>query len=93
MENVIVRSISVVKWLSFKCIHTVVKSNIEFFLFIIGRGGSWMARPGQIQKNKTNMNILRQEKLIAEKKKEIEARMAERAKLNAQTTSKPVPSR
>ncbi|XP_037537635.1 SURP and G-patch domain-containing protein 1 [Nematolebias whitei] len=57
-----------------------------------GRGGSWTARPGQIQKNKMNMNILRQEKLIAQKKKEIEARMAEQAKLKAQTTSKPVPS-
>lgn len=52
-----------------------------------------MCKPGQIQKNKMNMNILRQEKLIAQKKKEIEARMAEQAKLNVQTTSKPVPSR
>uniref|UniRef100_A0A3Q3AAJ7 SURP and G-patch domain containing 1 n=1 Tax=Kryptolebias marmoratus TaxID=37003 RepID=A0A3Q3AAJ7_KRYMA len=38
---------------------------------------SWMSKPGQPQKNKMNMNILRQEKLIAQKKKEIEARMAE----------------
>uniref|UniRef100_A0A1A7WXM6 SURP and G patch domain containing 1 n=1 Tax=Iconisemion striatum TaxID=60296 RepID=A0A1A7WXM6_9TELE len=56
-----------------------------------GRGG-WMSRPGQPQKNKMNMNILRQEKLIAQKKKEIEARMAEQAKLNVQTPSKPPPS-
>jgi len=47
----------------------------------------------QPQKNKMNMNILRQEKLIAQKKKEIEARMAEQAKMNAQTTSKPLPPR
>nr|XP_015812641.2 SURP and G-patch domain-containing protein 1 [Nothobranchius furzeri] len=56
-----------------------------------GRGG-WMSRPAQPQKNKMNMNILRQEKLIAQKKKEIEARMAEQAKLNVQTPSKPPPS-
>ncbi|MED6250893.1 hypothetical protein ATANTOWER_014430 [Ataeniobius toweri] len=55
-----------------------------------GRGG-WMSRPPQQQKNKMNMNILRQEKLIAQKKKEIEERMAEQAKLNAQTTSKSLP--
>ncbi|XP_012730088.2 SURP and G-patch domain-containing protein 1 isoform X2 [Fundulus heteroclitus] len=55
-----------------------------------GRGG-WMSRPAQQQKNKMNMNILRQEKLIAQKKKEIEERMAEQAKLNAQTTSKSLP--
>ncbi|KAM4552517.1 SURP and G-patch domain-containing protein 1 [Odontesthes bonariensis] len=55
-----------------------------------GRGG-WRSKPVQPQKNKMNMNILRQEKLIAQKKKEIEARMAEQAKMNAQTTSKPLP--
>ncbi|XP_040911093.1 SURP and G-patch domain-containing protein 1 [Toxotes jaculatrix] len=55
-----------------------------------GRGG-WKSKPGQPQKNKMNMNILRQEKLIAQKKKEIEARMAEQAKMNVQTTSKPQP--
>ncbi|XP_035489662.1 SURP and G-patch domain-containing protein 1 isoform X2 [Scophthalmus maximus] len=38
-----------------------------------------------------NMNILRQETLIAQKKKEIEARMAEQAKMTVQTTSKPLP--
>uniref|UniRef100_A0A3B5BN77 SURP and G-patch domain containing 1 n=1 Tax=Stegastes partitus TaxID=144197 RepID=A0A3B5BN77_9TELE len=42
------------------------------------------------QKSKMNMNILRQEKLIAQKKKEIEARMAEQAKMNAQSTAKPL---
>lgn len=40
-----------------------------------------------------NMTILRQEKLIAQKKKEIEERMAEQAKMNVQTTSKPLPER
>ncbi|XP_032387784.1 SURP and G-patch domain-containing protein 1 [Etheostoma spectabile] len=55
-----------------------------------GRGG-WKSKPIQPQKNKMNMNILRQEKLIAQKKKEIEARMAEQAKLNMQTPSKPLP--
>ncbi|XP_022611086.1 SURP and G-patch domain-containing protein 1 isoform X3 [Seriola dumerili] len=55
-----------------------------------GRGG-WKSKPAQPQKNKMNMNILRQEKLIAQKKKEIEARMAEQAKVNVQTTSKPLP--
>lgn len=52
-----------------------------------------MSKPGQQQKNKMNMNILRQEKLIAQKKKEIEERMAEQAKLNAQTASKSLPPR
>ncbi|XP_010742542.1 SURP and G-patch domain-containing protein 1 isoform X2 [Larimichthys crocea] len=55
-----------------------------------GRGG-WKSKPVQLQKNKMNMNILRQEKLIAQKKKEIEARLAEQAKINVQTTSKPLP--
>lgn len=40
-----------------------------------------------------NMNILRQEKLIAQKKKEIEARLAEQAKTNMKPTNKPEPSR
>lgn len=39
------------------------------------------------------MNILRQEKLIAEKKKEIEARMAEQAKMSAQAVNKHQPPR
>ncbi|CAN9502880.1 unnamed protein product [Ophioblennius macclurei] len=52
----------------------------------------WKFRTVQPQKNKINMNILRQEKLIAQKKKEIEARMAEQAKLNAQTLNKPLPT-
>lgn len=55
-----------------------------------GRGG-WKSKPIQPQKNKMNMNILRQEKLIAQKKKEIEAKMAEQAKINVQATSKPIP--
>ncbi|XP_047446582.1 SURP and G-patch domain-containing protein 1 [Mugil cephalus] len=56
-----------------------------------GRGG-WKSKSVQPQKNKMNMNILRQEKLIAQKKKEIEARMAEQAKMNLQATSKPISS-
>lgn len=40
-----------------------------------------------------NMNILRQEKLIAQKKKEIEARLAEQAKTNVQNTDKLEPPR
>uniref|UniRef100_A0A8C5NC02 SURP and G-patch domain-containing protein 1-like n=1 Tax=Gouania willdenowi TaxID=441366 RepID=A0A8C5NC02_GOUWI len=36
-----------------------------------------------------NLNILRQEKLIAQKKKEIEERMAAQAKMNAQLANKP----
>ncbi|XP_056149053.1 SURP and G-patch domain-containing protein 1 [Lampris incognitus] len=51
-----------------------------------GRGG-WRARP---PKNKMSLNILRQEELIAQKKREIEAKMAEQAKKNAQTPTKPL---
>uniref|UniRef100_UPI0037E7BD60 SURP and G-patch domain-containing protein 1 isoform X2 n=1 Tax=Semicossyphus pulcher TaxID=241346 RepID=UPI0037E7BD60 len=53
--------------------------------------GSWKSKPVLPQKNKMNMNILRQEKLIAQKKKEIEERMAEQAKMNVQNISKPLP--
>ncbi len=62
------------------------------FIFFLGRGG-WKSKTVQPQKNKINMNILRQEKLIAQKKKEIEAKMAQQAKMNVQTTSKPLPQR
>ncbi|XP_053738859.1 SURP and G-patch domain-containing protein 1 [Synchiropus splendidus] len=58
-----------------------------------GRGG-WKSRNSQPQKSKMNMNILRQEALIAQKKKEIEERMAEQAKMNAQaanTNTTPAP--
>ncbi|KAF3699255.1 SURP and G-patch domain-containing protein 1 Splicing factor 4 [Channa argus] len=55
-----------------------------------GRGG-WKSKPVQPQKNKMNMNILRQEKLIAQKKKEIEARLAEQAKKSVQNANKPEP--
>ncbi|XP_011614782.2 SURP and G-patch domain-containing protein 1 isoform X1 [Takifugu rubripes] len=51
--------------------------------------GGWKPRPGQQQKNKSNFSILRQEKLIAEKKKEIEARISEQAKISVQAPSKP----
>ncbi|XP_056277462.1 SURP and G-patch domain-containing protein 1 isoform X2 [Pseudoliparis swirei] len=53
--------------------------------------GVWKSKPVQIPKSKMNLNILRQETLIAQKKKEIEARMAEQAKVNVQTPSKPLP--
>lgn len=46
----------------------------------------------QPQKNKQNMNILRQEKLIAQKKKEIEEKLAQQAKINAQTTNRAIQS-
>ncbi|KAI1891714.1 hypothetical protein AGOR_G00146610 [Albula goreensis] len=53
-----------------------------------GRAG-WKARP--VQKNKMSVNILRQEELIAQKKREIEAKMAEQAKNSSQAPSKPLP--
>ncbi|KAG7273194.1 hypothetical protein CRUP_019321 [Coryphaenoides rupestris] len=56
-----------------------------------GRGGGWKSRPIKTQKNKMSLNIIRQEELIAQKKKEIEAKMAEQAKKNVQTPSKPLP--
>ncbi|XP_057713928.1 SURP and G-patch domain-containing protein 1 [Corythoichthys intestinalis] len=55
-----------------------------------GRGG-WKTKNQNPQKQKMNMNIIRQEQLIAKKKKEIEARMAEQAKINAQTPNKCLP--
>ncbi|KAF7661908.1 hypothetical protein LDENG_00251290 [Lucifuga dentata] len=55
-----------------------------------GRGG-WKSKSIHPQKNKMNLNILRQEELIAQKKKEIEAKMAEQAKKSVQTPSKPSP--
>lgn len=51
--------------------------------------GGWKPRPGQQQKNKSNFSILHQEKLIAEKKREIEARLSEQAKMSVQAPSKP----
>ncbi|KAJ8374555.1 hypothetical protein SKAU_G00051350 [Synaphobranchus kaupii] len=53
-----------------------------------GRAG-WKVRP--VQKNKMSVNILRQEELIAQKKREIEAKMAEQAKNSSQAPSKPLP--
>ncbi|KAJ8387788.1 hypothetical protein AAFF_G00150890 [Aldrovandia affinis] len=53
-----------------------------------GRAG-WKFRP--VQKNKMSVNILRQEELIAQKKREIEAKMAEQAKSSLQAPSKPIP--
>ncbi|XP_055006630.1 SURP and G-patch domain-containing protein 1 [Boleophthalmus pectinirostris] len=41
----------------------------------------------QAQKHKQNMNILRQEKLIAQKKREIEEKLARQAQMNAKTTN------
>ncbi|KAK7945731.1 hypothetical protein WMY93_001459 [Mugilogobius chulae] len=51
-----------------------------------GRGG-WKSKNPQAQKNKQNMNILRQEKLIAQKKREIEEKLARQAQMSAKTTS------
>ncbi|XP_035271362.1 LOW QUALITY PROTEIN: SURP and G-patch domain-containing protein 1 [Anguilla anguilla] len=50
---------------------------------------AWKARP--VQKNKMSVNILRQEELIAQKKREIEAKMAEQAKNSLQAPRKPLP--
>lgn len=61
---------------------------VYFYFYDLARGG-WKPRPGQQQKNKSNFSILRQEKLIAEKKKEIEARLSEQAKMSVQAPSKP----
>lgn len=55
-----------------------------------GRGG-WRSRPVKPQQSKMSLNILRQEELIAQKKREIEAKMAEQAKKSVQTPSKPLP--
>lgn len=52
-----------------------------------------MSKQDQLQKNKRTINIFQQEKLIAEKKKEIEARMAEKARMTSQAASKPVSPR
>ncbi|MGH0156441.1 UNVERIFIED_CONTAM: hypothetical protein FKN15_031505 [Acipenser sinensis] len=41
--------------------------------------------------NKMNINILRQEELIAQKKREIEAKMAQQARTNNQLNQKPLP--
>ncbi|XP_019712442.1 SURP and G-patch domain-containing protein 1 [Hippocampus comes] len=56
-----------------------------------GRGG-WKNKNTQPQKQKMNLNIIRQEQLIAEKKKEIEAKLAEQAKINAQTPNECLPA-
>ncbi|XP_036411997.1 SURP and G-patch domain-containing protein 1 isoform X2 [Colossoma macropomum] len=55
-----------------------------------GRGG-WKNNNNKFaQKSKINV-IMRQEELIAQKKREIEAKMAEQAKQNISTPSKPLP--
>lgn len=66
--------------------------SVCFYFCALARGG-WKPRPGQQQKNKSNFSILRQEKLIAEKKKEIEARLSEQAKMSVQVPSKPLSPR
>uniref|UniRef100_A0AAZ3RZQ8 SURP and G-patch domain-containing protein 1 n=1 Tax=Oncorhynchus tshawytscha TaxID=74940 RepID=A0AAZ3RZQ8_ONCTS len=56
-----------------------------------GRGG-WNNKFRPAQKNRMSVNILRQEELIAQKKREIEAKMAEQAKKKSlQTPNKPLP--
>ena len=63
-----------------------------FFFFPQGRGG-WKNNNNKFaQKSKINV-IMRQEELIAQKKREIEAKMAEQAKRNISTPSKPLPQR
>ncbi|XP_069042000.1 SURP and G-patch domain-containing protein 1 isoform X2 [Lepisosteus oculatus] len=51
-----------------------------------GRSG-WKVKP--VAKNKATMNILRQEELIAQKKREIEAKMANQTKSRAPAPSQP----
>ncbi|KAG7488003.1 hypothetical protein MATL_G00029540 [Megalops atlanticus] len=55
-----------------------------------GARSGWKFRPAQ--KNKMSVNILRQEELIAQKKREIEAKMAEQAKNSSPTPNKPLPA-
>lgn len=51
--------------------------------------GGWKSKSAH-QKSKFNV-IMRQEELIAQKKREIEAKLAEQAKQNLSTPSKPAP--
>ena len=69
--------------------HVILLFHTVYFCFYNLARGGWKPRPGQQQKNKSNFSILRQEKLIAEKKKEIEARLSEQAKISVQAPSKP----
>ncbi|XP_067109948.1 SURP and G-patch domain-containing protein 1 isoform X1 [Osmerus mordax] len=55
-----------------------------------GRPG-WKSRPPPPKCKMTSVNIIRQEELIAQKKREIEAKMAEQAKKSLQTPAKPIP--
>ncbi|KAL0966432.1 hypothetical protein UPYG_G00295240 [Umbra pygmaea] len=56
-----------------------------------GRGG-WNSKIRPAQKNKMSVNILRQEELIAQKKREIEAKMAKQAtNKSLQSPNKPLP--
>ncbi|KAK6302947.1 hypothetical protein J4Q44_G00273020 [Coregonus suidteri] len=56
-----------------------------------GRGG-WNNKFRSTQKSRMSVNVLRQEELIAQKKREIEAKMAEQAKNKSlQTPNKPQP--
>lgn len=70
----------------------VKMNNLGFFRLLLGRGG-WKNKNAQPQKQKMNLNIIRQEQLIAEKKKEIEAKLAEQAKINAQPPNECLPAR
>uniref|UniRef100_A0A8C7LC27 SURP and G-patch domain-containing protein 1 n=1 Tax=Oncorhynchus kisutch TaxID=8019 RepID=A0A8C7LC27_ONCKI len=56
--------------------------------------GGWNNKFRPPQKNRMSVNILRQEELIAQKKREIEAKMAEQAKTKSlQTPNRPLPPR
>lgn len=56
-------------------------SDNAFFFFSLGKANRWfgVAPP---KSGKMNMNILHQEELIAQKKREIEAKMEQKAKQN-----------
>lgn len=74
-------------------ITTAPNSSTVCFIATAGRGG-WNNKFRPAQKNRMSVNILRQEELIAQKKREIEAKMAEQAKKKSlQTPNKPLPPR
>uniref|UniRef100_A0AAY4EL92 SURP and G-patch domain-containing protein 1 n=1 Tax=Denticeps clupeoides TaxID=299321 RepID=A0AAY4EL92_9TELE len=72
------------------CISNVnVNENFSYY-YSSARGG-WKSGLKSAQKNKMSVNIMRQEELIAQKKREIEAKMAEQAKINLPSPSKSAP--
>ena len=72
-----------------------LRSNVSRGVYVsalTGRPG-WKSRPPPPKCKMTSVNIIRQEELIAQKKKEIEAKMAEQAKKSLLTPAKPIPLR